>query len=345
MNKKRIVIIGGGFTGTYCAKRLGKNFSVTLIDNKEYFEFTPSILKSIVNPENLKKIQICHKDYLKSGEFILGNVSEINKGYVVVDKKKVMFDYLVIASGSAYSIPIKDPKIFIPQRGREISGFSEKIREAKSILIIGGGIVGIELVLEIVTRCEGKKVTLVDAGRELLPRNNEKTRKFVYYFLKSKGVEIINEEKVIKSKGNVFLTDKKRKIKVDLAFLCTGIMSNSGFMTKNFKDKLNERGQIKINNFLQLEGCDNIFVGGDVTNIVEEKTAQSAEDHAALIIKNIKNEENGRELESYKARKKPFVISLGKNKGIFEYGNFSFSGFIPFLMKKIIEIETMWGYR
>ncbi len=343
--KKRVVIIGGGFTGAYCAKRVQKDFDVTLIDSKEYFEFTPSILKSIINPQNLKSIQIHHKDYLKSNEFILGNVSEVNKNYVVAGKKKLEFDYLIIASGSKYNDPIKDPKIFIPQRGKEISEFSERIKEAKSILIVGGGLVGVELCAEIATRYGKKKITLIDAGNEILPRNNEKTRKCAHHFLEAKGVEIIGNEKVINSKRDVFLTDKKRKIKADLVFMCTGIKSNSEFMIKNFKNKLNEKSQIKTNKFLQLDGIENIFVGGDVTNIAEEKTAQNSEEHAKIIIGNIRRLEKNADLKEYKTESRAFVISLGKSNGIFEYGNFSLFGFIPALMKKIIEIKTMWRYK
>ena len=32
---KKIVIIGGGFAGSYCAKNLEKDFDVTLIDTKK----------------------------------------------------------------------------------------------------------------------------------------------------------------------------------------------------------------------------------------------------------------------------------------------------------------------
>ena len=39
--RKNVVIIGGGFAGTLCARELEHYFNVTLIDRKEYFEFTP----------------------------------------------------------------------------------------------------------------------------------------------------------------------------------------------------------------------------------------------------------------------------------------------------------------
>ena len=58
---KKLVIIGGGFAGAKIAKALESEFNVTLIDSKDYFEFTPSILRAIIKTKYLKKIQILHK--------------------------------------------------------------------------------------------------------------------------------------------------------------------------------------------------------------------------------------------------------------------------------------------
>jgi NADH dehydrogenase FAD-containing subunit len=47
-----VVIVGGGFAGAYVAKALEDCFRVTLVDNKDYFEFTPSVLRTIVEPNH-----------------------------------------------------------------------------------------------------------------------------------------------------------------------------------------------------------------------------------------------------------------------------------------------------
>ena len=62
---KKIIVIGGGFAGSYIARKLEKDFDVILIDSKDYFEFTPGILRTIVESEHIKKIQILHTHYLK----------------------------------------------------------------------------------------------------------------------------------------------------------------------------------------------------------------------------------------------------------------------------------------
>ena len=113
-------------------------------------------------------------------------------------------------------------------------------------------------------------------------------------------------------------------------------------MKKNFSSKLNERNQVKVNEYLQLVGERKIFAAGDVNDLNVEKTAQNAQLQAKIVVNNIYALENGRELASYIFKKTPLVISLGKYNGIYCHGNFVFSGFIPALIKVFIEKWEMW---
>jgi hypothetical protein len=38
----------------YCAQYLEDHFHVSIIDNKDYFEFTPSVLRTIVEPHHIQ---------------------------------------------------------------------------------------------------------------------------------------------------------------------------------------------------------------------------------------------------------------------------------------------------
>ena len=145
---KKIIVIGGGFAGSYIAKKLEKKFEVILIDAKEYFEFTPGILRTLVEPEHAKKIQILHKDYLKNCRIILGKVKDIRGNFVLANKEKIFFDYLAICAGSGYNAPFKEG-VVIATRAKTLQNHSASLERAKNILIIGGGLVGVELAGEI----------------------------------------------------------------------------------------------------------------------------------------------------------------------------------------------------
>jgi len=344
---KKVVVIGGGFAGSLIARKLEKHFNVTLIDSKNYFEFTPGILRTLVEPEHINKIQILHKDYLKKTRIITGTVNEIGKEYVKVNKQNIKFDYLCICSGSKYKTPIKEQNLVITARASHLRRNYDKLCKANKILIIGGGLVGVELAAEISTHYKNKNITIVHSKNRLIERNKEKTVRYVEKFLTKKGVKTIFNERVIDAKenGKTYHTDKNHEIKTDLAFLCTGIMPNFEFMKRNFNNKLDEKNHIKVNKYLQLEGTKNIFVAGDANSTKVEKTAQNTKIQAKIVVKNLISLKKNKKLKEYKQDKTALVISLGKWDGIFESNELTFTGIMPGIMKSIIEWKEMAGLR
>lgn len=343
---KKVIIIGGGFSGAHIARELEKDFDVILIDSKDYFEFTPGILRTIVEPEHIKKIQILHTHYLKRAKVIVGCVKTISESYVVLDNnKRIRFDYLAICSGSSYNVPFKEENIIKVTRAKNLRECYDKLCKSKRILIIGGGLVGVELAAEICTHYKGKEIIIIHAKDRLMERTHENAIKYAENFLKRKGIKIIYGERAEKKHGNIYITNKKREIETDMAFLCTGITPNYDFMEKNFKAKLNQNGFIKVNEHLQLEGYTNIFAIGDVNDRAEEKTAQNAERQARIAVKNIIALEKNASLTQYHSKRTPLVISLGKYNGIFDTGKFVLTGPIPGLLKSLIEKREMWKLR
>ena len=51
--KPRALVIGGQFTGNFRAMDLKKNF---VVDAKEYFEYTPGVLRAFVKPRHLDSL-------------------------------------------------------------------------------------------------------------------------------------------------------------------------------------------------------------------------------------------------------------------------------------------------
>lgn len=112
-NNNRVLIVGGGFGGTVVAQLLEAAgiFEVTMLDNKNYFEYKPSLPKLIQNPYHSRIINIEHKSFLKNVNFIETSVTQIvnNQGVHVHLKDGEMlslykdFDYLVICTGATYA--------------------------------------------------------------------------------------------------------------------------------------------------------------------------------------------------------------------------------------------------
>jgi len=335
--KKKLVIIGGGFAGSAVAKALEKVFDTTLIDSKNYFEYTPGILRTIVEPGHIRKIQVLHAHYLKRSKIIKDCVTRISEKHVFLGKKRIPYDYLVIASGSLYGRPIKEQNVVISSRASTLRSYYKKLCEAKRVIVIGGGIVGVEMAAEIIEHYPDKKIILVHSRDELMPRSNKKSRAYAEKFLKKRGVEILFNERVIGGKGKTYTTKRGTKIKADLAFMCTGIKPNSQFMKGKFSKCLDDRKFIKVNDYLQLEGYSHIFAIGDCTGIREEKLAQTAEEHAKIAIKNLCAMEKHKSKTKYISKKRIVVISLGKYDGMIVKGNACIKGLPAAIGKAGIE--------
>ena len=341
IHMKKVVIIGGGFAGSKAAKKLQKHFDVTLIDGKNFFEFTPGILRTIVKPEHIKKLQIPHRNYLKKTKVVFGTATEVTRNTVKAGKESYPYDYLLVCAGSDYSTPIKEHNIVSATRGFHLVSFHKKLKDSRDVLIIGGGLVGVELAAEICTHFKDKKITIVHSNDSLIERNSKRAQAYAQEFLRKNGVRIVFGERVMENKGSEFVTDRKTRIKCDIAFLCTGIKPNCPFMKNHFPNSINEKGQIRINKYLQIVGNENIFAPGDVNDFAIEKTAQNANYQAAKAARNILRIEKKKPLVEYKGWHGPMVISLGKWNGIFEWGNFAVTGFFPGILKILIEIKAM----
>lgn len=342
MNK--VVVIGGGFAGSLVAKKLEKDFDVTLIDTKDYFEFTPGILRSIVEPKHVRRIQVLHSHYLRRAKVIVGHVKDVTKDFVRLNGKKVSFDYLVVSSGSTYNLPFKEQDIVIATRANHLKHKHNDLEKAEKIVIIGGGAVGVELAGEILGEYSKKEVALVHSSSKLIERNSPEASKYAEKILKSMGAKLIFGERVNKVNKSFCMTDKGRKIDADMIFLCTGIKPNFELL-KKFDNVLNKNNQVRVNEFMQVNGFENIFAAGDITGVEEEKTAQNAEKQARIVARNICRLEAGEELVGYVSKKRTMVLSLGKWRGIIDSSWGTWRGFIPSLVKRAVEIKEMWKKR
>lgn len=355
--QKRVVIIGGGFAGAKIAKALQYDFDVVLFDTKDYFEFTPSILRTLVEPEHAKKIQVCHKTYLPNATVYKEPVLRITPKKIITKNRELSFDYAVVASGSSYNKPFKEENVVLAQRVEHLAQFHKDIERAKTVLIVGGGPVGVEIAGEVAKKYPDVQVTLVHSHDRLLQRLPLRASNYAKNFLERYGVRVLlNTRAEQKKGGGVVLipsqekTDSKRVqkqdldvLRADVVFSCVGITPHSECLKKDFSSCITSRGHVRVNNALQCE--QHIFCAGDITAIREEKTAQNAEKHADVVLHNIYALENNSHLKNYTSKTRPLVISLGKWRGILTYKNLVVTGILPGVLKELIEWKTMRKYR
>ncbi|KAK2465876.1 hypothetical protein APHAL10511_001517 [Amanita phalloides] len=336
---KNIVIVGAGIGGAAAARTLSAKldptkYNLILINPRPFLvALPPTIRASVSNVDNLQDRIFPPLDKIfhnGNGTLVQGKVHSIDKkhgekgGSILLDDgQRISFEILVLSPGSSWTGPIA-----FPDDAGEMQEFIKNGRiafdKAQSIVIGGGGAVGIELAGEIKDIWPHKKVTIVQGDSGLLnAAYPDKFRQRLESRTRAYGVDIILNDYVDTFEvgtitgGTGIRTRKGREIKADLAVSARGPTPNTSFIITSLGAHVaNERGYVKTRPTLQLHDYPDIFALGDIVEWKEQKQIGKAQAHAAIVAANVDAYLSGRTLTSYKGSPEMILITLGKNAGM-----------------------------
>ncbi len=136
-SRTRIVILGGGFAGAYCAQSLekhvrGADAEVSLINESNYFIFSPLLIEAGTGSLEPRHAVVPLRAFLTSTRFIMATVRGVDLdsqrvGYRLWGSDhddEIPYDHLVVAPGSITRIPdVPGLKRF----GFQIKGLSDAV--------------------------------------------------------------------------------------------------------------------------------------------------------------------------------------------------------------------------
>eukprot|EP00455_Lapot_gusevi_P043622 TRINITY_DN5331_c0_g1_i2.p1 TRINITY_DN5331_c0_g1~~TRINITY_DN5331_c0_g1_i2.p1 ORF type:complete len:191 (+),score=72.54 TRINITY_DN5331_c0_g1_i2:32-574(+) len=116
------------------------------------------------------------------------------------------------------------------------------------------------------------------------------------------GVEVILNDRLVENKDAKEDEEKKGglvmrqyttragvKLEADLVLRCVGATPASEPFRANFSQCLSERGYVKCNTNLQMQGFPNIFVCGDLTDFPKARLVANTKVHTDIICTNLLN--------------------------------------------------------
>jgi NADH:ubiquinone reductase (H+-translocating) len=228
--RPRVVIVGGGFGGLYCAMGLSRSpVDVTLVDRRNFHLFQPLLYQVAtggLSPANIAAPLRGILKRQKNARVWLGEVADFDvaaKEVIFADGGRLPYDTLVIAAGSSHHYFGKDaewepiaPGLKTIEDATEIrrnvlSSFeaaerepdAEKRKALMTFVVVGGGPTGVEMagaiaeLAHITMRRDFRaidpadcRVLLIEGQTRVLPMFHEKLSGRAANALGSLGVEI-----------------------------------------------------------------------------------------------------------------------------------------------------------
>ncbi len=277
MEKTDVLVLGGlsGISAAISCRRHYPNKKVVLV-RKEGTVLIPCgipyIFGTVGGPEN----NVVPDGLLESNniQLITDEAVEVNRENKVVtlkNKTEIEYEKLVFATGSVPLVPpipgIEKENVYVVKKEFDyLKDLLCKVNEAKDIVIIGGGFIGMEFADEC-RKGRDINVTVV----EMLPRclqmalDDEFCDEAVAKLTET-GVKVMNEERVVAINGNDKAESIKlasgNEIKADLVILGIGALPNTELAAKAGLE-LGFKNGIKVDRYMRSVTDSNVFACGD----------------------------------------------------------------------------------
>ena len=300
MQKKNIIIAGGGFAGLSALRRLNRyrrmladrGYEIVLIDEKDDFEFIPMLPDLIggwLSPRRLKR----SNSELASRygcRLIKGRIERLDpeRKTITAGAEEINYDYLIIATGSCTNFfdnrPVRDACRKVDtiddalKIKEELLGLASSAPEV-NVVVIGGGYTGIEAATNILwlfrsIRTSHCHVTMVERASDILMAVPEWMRKEARRELEKLGVIIICPDSLKSYDGHAAALGSGLSIKADICLWTAGVKLSDyldGFKAEK------ERTRIKVAPTLKIMGQEHkdIFVAGDTASFQDRRAGRA----------------------------------------------------------------------
>ncbi|KAL2815861.1 hypothetical protein BDW59DRAFT_153591 [Aspergillus cavernicola] len=325
---KNIIVVGGSYVGKTTAQELARivpnTHRILLIEPHSHFHHLFAFPRFAIVPGQEHKAFIPYSGLFSSisnptkHAVIQARVLSVQPHHVKLDREwegsgQVPFEYLVVATGTRLSEPagMKDNDKLASVA--YLQKHQADIKQAKSILIAGGGAVGVQMATDLKEYYPDKEITVVQSRPHLMPQYHPKLHELIKGRFDELGIKFITGSRVkVPSTGfptttpfPVHLTDgTKLPSEFDFVILATGQTPNTDLLadlpvsTPNPGSLLNPaNGFIRIRPTMQFldEKYSHLFAVGDIADTGLRKAARPGAAQAAVVAKNIHSLIEGRE--------------------------------------------------
>jgi len=276
--KRNALVIGGQFSGIFSSRDLRSPFHVTCIDAKEFFEYTPGILRAYVKPAHFDSLSFTLQPVIERSigvKFIWGEVLELDGPKCVAKVQPIYssegsydllsFHYCIICSGCNFNpfSPIGESLWFPTVHGAnrpksEWSHIDERYYEGRrrhileeyhkiaglakknsTIMIAGAGFIGVEWATELEHFFPSLSVTIIDFLPKCLGPLPAGAAEYCSEYMNAVGIKEFYNIKYEPKNPDFWKTCELPPEGCDYTYVCMGVKASNYFMPK---ETLSDKG-------------------------------------------------------------------------------------------------------
>lgn len=173
-----------------------------------------------------------------------------------------------------------------------------EVKKASSIVILGGGPVGVEFAGEVYSEYSGKKITLITSSKMLIPSmNNKKLHSKLLSQLEKAGVRVLLGDKLVLEDDHTgplpevtkLTTESGVEIEADFILNGFGSRPNTDLIKQLDPQAVNAEGFVKVNDDLTIKSkiFSKYFAVGDINELPGGKTYMAATNQVPVAAANL----------------------------------------------------------
>ena len=326
-----ILILGGGFAGAYVARLLGRR-GATIISPENFMLYTPMLPEAASGTLEPRHVVVPLRMMCPYAELLLGRAVGLDEASrtvaVATDAGSfdVAYEQLVLALGS---VPRTLPIPGLAEHGLGFKNLADAIHLRNHVLreleaadaalvashaerhltfvFVGAGYAGVEALAEIPTRLSEY------AARQLTGR----------------GIDIRVGTTLESVEGDSLVLSDGSRLETHTLVWTAGVRAHP--LLAELGLLLDERGRVRVDDILRVEGCGNIWALGDCARVLnaatpdhpDPPTSQHALRQARRLAKNLQGAPR-----PYRYRMRGMVATLGRHKGVGDVLGLRLRGFL-----------------
>jgi NADH dehydrogenase len=368
------LVLGGGFAGAYVARLLGKH-GATIVSPQNSMLYTPLLPEAASGTIEPRHVVVPLRQMCPHAEILLGQVRSIDTGAraisaeTIVGPVEISYERLVVALGAVTRV---FPVPGLAEHGRGFKDLADAIALRNHVLrrldaaaaggpsselgfvFVGAGYAGVEALAELndlaraalryypSLRDTPQRWVLVDAAPTILADIPRRLGAYAADRLERRGVEIHVAETLSSYDGETAVLSAGTAVPARTLVWTAGVKASP--LLGAFGLPLDERGRVRVDATLRVEGLDDVWALGDCAAVpntrtpgqTDPPTCQHALRQARRLAKNLEGEPR-----PYGYRMLGQVATLGRYKGIADVMGIHLSGFLGWFVARTYHLYAL----